>query len=172
MCTAARRAPGSMERSTPNGSPGDRSVIPVTSNPRGVEHDGQRRRGVAHGFTLLELMIVILLISILVALAALRYDQTLVRAREAALHSNLAVMRKAIQDYTLDKEVGPTSLDDLVGAHYISEVPTDPTTGKKDWTTDPCDELVGPDQMMGGICDVHSSSDRVSQFENKPYSAF
>ena len=137
-----------------------------------MKHEGKRRRGGAHGFTLLELMIVIAIIFVLAALGAGRYEQTVVRAKEAALHQDLAVMRKAIQDYTLDKEAGPTSLEDLKSAGYLSQVPSDPLTGKQDWTTDTCNELFSADQQVGGICDVHSSSDRVSPFENKPYSQF
>ena len=67
----------------------------------------------ARGFTILELMIVITIIVILATMSAVRYEQSVVRAHEAALHQDLMVMRQAIQNYTLDKEAAPTSLDDL-----------------------------------------------------------
>ncbi len=35
-------------------------------------------------------------------------------------------MRQAIDNYTLDKQQAPQSLDDLVDAHYLREVPVDP----------------------------------------------
>jgi general secretion pathway protein G len=125
------------------------------------------------GFTLLELMIVIVIIVILATIGAGRYQQAVVRAREAALHQDLAVMRKAIQQYTEDKEMPPSSLDDLHTAGYIGDIPDDPMTRQKDWTTDPCDELFSADQTSSqGICDVHSASNLVSPFENKPYSEF
>jgi len=139
---------------------------------RTMRHDGGREQDATRGFTLLELMIVIFIIFILAALAAGRYEQTLVRAREAALHQDLFEMRKAIQNYTFDKETGPTGLDDLVTAHYLSDVPTDPITRQKDWTTEPCTELLSVEQTLGGICDVHSSSTNVSPFENTPYSSW
>jgi general secretion pathway protein G len=126
----------------------------------------------AHGFTLLELMIVMVIILILATLAAGRYEQSLIRAHEAALHQDLTEMRKAIQNYTLDKAAAPNSLDDLVTAQYLREIPNDPMTREKDWHTTDCDELLSSDQTSTGICDVHSGSDIVSPFENTPYSSW
>jgi general secretion pathway protein G len=125
------------------------------------------------GFTLLELMIVITIIGILAAISVGRYEQSVLRAREAALHYDLAEMRKAIQNYTLDKEDGPASLEDLHTAGYIGDVPADPMTRQKDWnTTESCGAVLSPDQTLAGICDVHSSSDQVSPFESTPYSTW
>jgi len=127
----------------------------------------------SRGFTLLELMIVISIMLILAALAAGGYYQTVIHAREAALHHDLSVMRQAIQDYTRDRNVPPTSLQDLVDQHYIGAVPADPITRQKEWNTDACDAYYSSDQTsMNGICDVHSTSDAVSPFENVPYSQF
>ncbi len=131
-----------------------------------------RRARVCAGFTLLELMIVITIILILIAMGAGRYDQSVARAREAALKQNLSVMRHAIEQYTLDKQAAPQSLEDLVGAGYLREIPTDPMTRKKDWRVDYEDVLLSPDQSGTGITDVHSSSDRLSPFENTPYSTW
>jgi len=124
------------------------------------------------GFTLLELMIVIAIILILAALGAGRYEQSVVRAREAVLHQDLFTMRKAIQDYTSDKEMGPNSLDDLKSAGYLQDIPTDPITKQKDWVTSTDDVLLSTDQTAPGISDVHSASSAISPFENKPYSEF
>ena len=124
------------------------------------------------GFTLLELMIVITIILILATLGAGRYEQSIVRAHEAALKQDLFVMRNAIQQYTLDKEAAPASLDDLVSAGYLRDVPTDPITRQKDWQTSSDDVLLSPDQTSTGITDVHSSSDKTSPFENTPYSSW
>ncbi|MBI3483954.1 MAG: prepilin-type N-terminal cleavage/methylation domain-containing protein [Acidobacteria bacterium] len=101
----------------------------------------------AFGFTLLEMMVVITIILILLSLATGRYQQSVVRAKEASLKQDLAVMRKAIDQYTLDKLAAPQSLDDLVSAGYLREVPTDPITGKKDWLVDyETDVLFSPEQ--------------------------
>jgi general secretion pathway protein G len=137
------------------------------------EKSGRKSHG-SRGFTLIELMIVIAIIAILATMAVGHYEQTIVRAREAALRQDLAVMRKAIQDYTLDKEAAPTSLDDLVNAQpqYLREIPADPITHQKDWNTESCDTVLSPDQSFIGICDVHSASDGVSPFEKTPYSSW
>ncbi len=131
-----------------------------------------RRALACAGFTLLELMIVITIILILIAMGAGRYDQSVARAREAALKQNLSVMRHAIEQYTLDKQAAPQSLEDLVAAGYLREIPTDPMTRKKDWRVDYEDVLLSPDQSGTGITDVHSSSDRLSPFESTPYSTW
>lgn len=125
------------------------------------------------GFTLLEAMIVVVIIAILATLAVGGYRQTVVHAREAALHSDLDVMRRAIQEYIRDKNAAPGSLQDLVDGKYIGSVPDDPITHQQDWQTDECDAYFDSDQTsMNGICDVHSASQEVSPSENKPYSQF
>ena len=128
----------------------------------------------ARGFTLIELMIVIAIILILASIAVGRYQRSYEKAKEATLHQDLFVLRKAIQDYTTDKEAAPNSLDDLVTEHYISKVPSDPITGNPDWVVDSsnCSGVMSPDQLTGGICDVHSASDAVSSFEGTAYSSW
>jgi general secretion pathway protein G len=131
-----------------------------------------RRGRAARGFTLLELMIVIAIIVILAGMSAARYEQSVLHAHEAALHQDLFVLRQAINNYTLDKEAAPTSLEDLHTAGYIGEVPTDPITHEKDWNTESCTDVLSPDQIPGGICDVHSASDGASPFDGKAYSQY
>lgn len=127
----------------------------------------------AAGFTLLELMVVVTIILVLASLAAMRYDKSIQRAKEAALHHDLSVMRDAIEQFTLDKDQAPQSLDELVSAGYLREIPTDPITGSKDWVAETSDMLLSPDQEGGaGISDVHCPSDQMSQFENTPYSSW
>jgi general secretion pathway protein G len=162
---------------------------------RDVAHDGRpvqgrlmqggtarrRRSASAHGrgsrndgFTLIELMIVITIIFILIGIAAARYDQSVQRAKEATLKTDLAVMRQAIDNYTLDKEAAPQSLDDLVNpqAPYLREVPIDPMTRQKDWHTDYGDLVMSPDQTNNGIVDVHSSATGTSRTDGTAYSTW
>jgi general secretion pathway protein G len=127
---------------------------------------------ISRGFTLLELMIVMAIILILATLGAGRYEQSIIRAHEAALKQDLFVMRNAIQQYTLDKEAGPNSLDDLVSSGYLREIPRDPITKQKEWMTSSDDLLASPDQTAPGITDVHSASDAISPFENTAYSSW
>jgi general secretion pathway protein G len=133
----------------------------------------RRTHGNAAGFTLLEMMVVITIILILLSMATGRYLQSVIRAKEATLKQDLAVMRKAIDQYTLDKLAAPQSLDDLMGAGYLREVPVDPVTGKKDWQVDfETDVLFSPEQTSTGISNVHSASEKVSPFEGTPYNSW
>jgi len=126
----------------------------------------------AAGFTLLELMVVIMIILILAGMAAGRYEKSVLRAKEATLKQDLFVMRQAIQQYTLDKQAAPGSLDDLVQAGYLGGIPTDPITRTKDWHLDFENVLLTPEQTSSGVTDVHSTSDAVSPFENTAYSTW
>lgn len=126
------------------------------------------------GFTLLEMMIVIAIISILVGLAAGAYRRSVIHAKEATLKSDLSVMRQAIDHYTLDKEAAPQSLEDLVNpqTQYMREIPVDPITNSKDWHVDYGDTVMSPDQTTTGIVDVHSNSDKTSPLDGTPYSSW
>jgi general secretion pathway protein G len=124
------------------------------------------------GFTLIELMIVIFMILILLGMAAGRYDRSVVRAREAVLHNDLKVMREAIDNYTLDKQAAPQSLDDLQQAGYLREVPVDPITQQKDWDAQFDNVVLSPDQTTTGMVDVHSHSGLTSPFEGTPYNTW
>ena len=119
------------------------------------------RRGV-RGFTLIELMIVILIISILMGMAVIAYDRTVKGAREAVLKQDLQTMRQAIDNFTLDKQAAPQSLDDLVDAHYLREVPLDPVCRKNDWVTHIGDTVLSPDQTSTGVDDVHSGCEQTA----------
>ena len=126
----------------------------------------------SRGFTMIEMIVVIAIILVLIGMAAGRYEKSIVRSKEAVLKQDLATMRNAIQQYTLDKEAGPQSIDDLVSAGYLREVPTDPITRQRDWHTNFDNVLLSTDQTAPGIDDVHSSSDAISPFENTPYSSW
>ena len=122
-----------------------------------------RYRNKSSGFTLIELMIVISIILILVAVAVPNYRASVVHARESVLRQNLFTLRSVISQYTLDKEKAPQSLDDIVQAGYMKEIPNDPMTSKPDWTVEQEDStIMSVDQEDSGIDDVHSSSDAVS----------
>lgn len=122
------------------------------------------------GFTLVELMVVMLIISILLAVAVPSYISAIRSAREAALRQDLHTMRDAIEQYTEDKAEAPQSLDDLVQAGYLKSLPVDPMTHRNDtWVPDMSDSLTSIDQSQPGIDDVHSGSDQTGS-DGVPYS--
>jgi general secretion pathway protein G len=122
----------------------------------------------AHGFTLLELMIVISIIIILVSVALPQYQKTIMHARETILRYDLDTMRKLIDQYAADKGKLPQSLDDLVTAGYMREVPKDPITDQKDWVLVSGEDVYSTEGGTG-IIDVKSAAPETST-EGTPYS--
>jgi general secretion pathway protein G len=117
-----------------------------------------RSRG-QRGFTLIELMIVVSIILILVSTAIPIYQQSIIRAREAVLKQNLFTLRSVIDQYSEDKQKAPQSLQDLIEAGYLKQIPKDPMTNSRDsWETVTEDVLLSVDQTQPGITDVHSGA--------------
>ena len=130
------------------------------------------RRGAQHGFTLLELMIVMIIIGILAAVAVPAYLQSVRKAKEAVLKEDLQAMRKAIDSYTIDKSKAPQSLQDLVESGYLKAMPKDPITNRTDsWVPGQEDILNSLDQTQSGIDDVHSGAQETSS-EGSAYSTW
>jgi general secretion pathway protein G len=125
------------------------------------------------GFTLIELMVVLVLILILASFAMPMYRVAVIHAREAVLRDDLFTMRKLIDEYTVDKQHPPTSLDDLVDAGYLrGGVPVDPfTESNETWKTDIEDVPISADQSAAGVVDVHSGSEGDS-LDGTPYSSW
>ncbi len=118
------------------------------------------RRPAQQGFTLLELMIVMVVIGILAAIAIPSYTNNVRHAKEAVLREDLRTMRSAIDAYTVDKQKAPQELQDLVEAGYLKTMPIDPFTRRSDtWVPAQSDTLSSVDQTdSGGVDDVHSGA--------------
>jgi general secretion pathway protein G len=123
------------------------------------------------GFTLIEMLIVISIIFILMGMAAGMYSRSIQHAREAVLKKDLQTMREAIDNYTLDKQQAPQSLQDLVDGHYLRQVPMDPVTHKDDWVPHFGDTVMSENQTGTGIDDVHSGSEQISS-DGTPYNTW
>lgn len=134
--------------------------LPIQSGSPAAKVD---RKGRQSGFTLIEMMIVMAIISIMVAIAIPIYQKALTRTKESLLKNNLFTMRTVIDEYTFDKKKAPQSLQDLVSEGYLRAVPIDPITGTdQSWVTVMEDALTQVDQTQAGIWDVHSGSDQKS----------
>ena len=119
-----------------------------------------RRRGTRRsaGFTLLEMMIVMIVIGILMSIALPIYTTSLLKSREAVLRQDLFTLRSLISQYTLDKQKAPQSLDDLIQGGYLKIIPKDPMTNEPNWEVVQEEILLTVDQQDPGISDVHSAS--------------
>ena len=133
---------------------------------RHIQSGISRRRA---GYTLIELIIVMAIISILVSIAVPLYQKSLTRTKESMLHSHLFTLRTMIDEYTFDKKKAPQTLQDLVVEGYLRGVPIDPITGNDQWRLVNEDSLSAVDQTQPGIFDVRSLSDQIS-LEGTPYS--
>jgi len=95
---------------------------------------------IERGFSLLELLIAMFILIILLSVALPTFQRTVRQARETVLKENLFQMRRSIDQYAADKGKLPQTLDDLVTAEYLRELPVDPITEKAEWK-----EITGED---------------------------
>ena len=118
-----------------------------------------------YGFSLIELMIVLVLIALLATVVTPVVTKSIKRAEESTLKENLFLMRKSIDDYYTDKGKYPESLELLTSEKYIRKIPSDPMIDTKlDW------RLIFSDGASDdiGIIDVKSLSSKRS-LNGTPY---
>lgn len=121
------------------------------------------------GFTLIELMIVMAIVSILLAIAVPIYQKSVIRAKESVLLNNLFTMRSMIDEYTIDKQKAPESLQELVTDGYLRQIPQDPITNSNEtWKIIMEEQSVAAGSKPPGIFDVKSGSDKTS-LNGTPY---
>ena len=114
-------------------------------------------------------MIVISILVILAMIAMATYQKTVLAAKEATLREDLFQMRKMIDQYYADKARLPQSLDDLVSAGYIQEIPIDPMTEQRDWQQE-FGEDPGSTDNSQGLVNVRSSSNDLDSDGSRRYS--
>lgn len=108
------------------------------------------------GFTLIELIVVLLIISVLAAIVSPMVSTSIDRSKESALREDLYVMRKLLDDYYADNGKYPGSLEQLVELGYMKEIPIEPfTKDRATWRLSYDEE--------GGIKDIHSGYDGLAK---------
>ena len=114
----------------------------------------QLRRRINAGFTLVELLVVMAILALLLSIAAPRYFDSVGKAQEAVLRTDLRVLREAIDKHRADTGKLPESLQQLVDLRYILSVPVDPVTeSSANWAL-----LPHPDGVTPGVYDVRSGA--------------
>jgi general secretion pathway protein G len=115
------------------------------------------------GFTLIELLIVMLILVILAGVSLATYGNSVTRANEAALKTDLFQMREALDQYYADKNKYPATLSVLVEEKYLRAIPDDPFTQSADtWQEILSEPEPGNPLAEQGVQDVKSGSDRTS----------
>ena len=111
------------------------------------------------GFTLVELLVVISMISVLAAMGMVQYKNSVRRTQEVTLKHDLFHMRDAIDQYYADKGKYPASLDSLVTDGYMRRIPEDPITqSSSTWQTIPAEPDPANPSAESGIYDVKSGA--------------
>jgi general secretion pathway protein G len=113
---------------------------------------------VSGGFTLIELMVVMVLIAVLLTIAVPRYFGTIDNGKVSVQRQNIAAIRDAIDKYYGDVGKYPDVLQDLVDKKYLREVPVDPLTDKRDWIPVP-----PADTSLTGVYDIQSAKTKQVQ---------
>ena len=113
-----------------------------------------------HGFTMIELLVVMFLISVLAAMGMAQYRNSVTYSRESVLKEDLFRMRDAIDQYYADKGQYPSTLDALVSDGYVRKIPEDPFThSSTTWQTIPAEPDPNNPTAEAGVYDVKSGSD-------------
>lgn len=108
----------------------------------------------ARGFTLVELLVVMLIIGLLLSIAVPRYFHTVAHARETVLKQDLLVLREAIDKHLADLNQYPDTLAALVSKKYVKAIPVDPfTRSAETWML-----IASEDPERQGIRDIHSGA--------------
>jgi general secretion pathway protein G len=108
------------------------------------------------GFTLLELLFVMVIVALLAAIVGPSLTGGIDRARESALKEDLLIVRKAIDDFYADNGKYPPTLEVLVEMRYLRTIPVDPITDKREtWVL----LRQGYSGAANGIIDIKSGSD-------------
>ncbi len=134
----------------------------------GLSAPGKSRRG----FTFLEVLVVLTLLGLLIAIALPAYQDSVLRAKEAALRQTLYRVREAIDEYNADQRGYPGSLEDLVTKGYLRSMPVDPVTESEDtWQVEFAPYTQLDSGEVTGIWDLRSGAEG-NDLDGDPYSEY
>jgi general secretion pathway protein G len=105
-----------------------------------------------HGFTLIELMVVMATIALLLTLAVPRYFHAIDNGKLSVQRQNIATIRDAIDKFYGDQARYPETLQELVQGRYLRSVPVDPITEAPNWIV-----IAPQDPTQGAVFDVRSA---------------
>ena len=131
-----------------------------------------RGTGWQAGWTLIELVVVMAIITVLAGIATIGATNAVRNSKEATLREDLFRMRDAIDQYYADKGKYPSDLQALVADHYMREIPVDPISQSRDsWQTVPAEPDPQNPSADPGIFNVKSGAEGVSLM-GQAYSEF
>lgn len=122
------------------------------SQSTGLLCHGRMRRRSRHGFTLIEMLVVMTLIALLLTLAVPRYFTALDNGRHRVQQQNIATLRDAIDKFNADQGHYPDTLEDLVLKRYLRQIPLNPMTEAADWVV-----IAPANPEMGAVYDVQAA---------------
>ncbi len=122
----------------------------------------------AAGFTFIEMVMVIVVMGILLGIAIPVYQAQIRTSKEAVLKHNLAILRERLDQFKADRNKLATSLQELVEAGYLREIPEDPMTGGQEWEEVFAEYDPNEPDAEPGIEDVRSRSEETSS-NGTPY---
>ena len=123
---------------------------------------------IERGFTLIELMVVMVILVVLAGIGLAQYRNSVIRAREAVLKEDLFRMRDAIDQFYADKMMYPGTLDALVSEGYLRKLPDDPfTMNSSTWQTVPSEPDPNNPTASPGVYDVKSGSEATALDDTK-----
>jgi len=109
-------------------------------------------------------MVVMVIVSLLITVAAPRYFGSLQKSKETALRQTLAATRDALDKFYGDNGRYPDGLEDLIAKRYLRALPVDPITeSNSTWTT-----VAPEDPEKGRVYDIHSGAAGVGR-DGKPF---
>jgi general secretion pathway protein G len=109
------------------------------------------------------LVIGITIIAILLPVAIHKYRSVVLQTKETVLKDSLFDMRRVIDQYIKDKQTVPQSLQDLIQAGFLRQLPNDPiTNSNSSWNPVIGTVVIAPGKTGRGITDLRSGSNSIS----------